>query len=93
MNEYLERTKHVDPKEEHNYLYSVMTNKIRRDLLKLIDINAKSFDEIKDKFQLKEEQLQYHLSMLKQLFFLMNTESGWKVTQRGLGFLYYTILK
>jgi len=93
MCEYLERTEHIDPKQEHDHLYSVMTNETRRELLKFIDINARSLDEIKDKFQIEEQQLQYHLSMLEQLFFLMNTESGWKTTPRGLGFLYYTILK
>lgn len=93
MNEYLKRTEHVNPKEEHDRLYSVMTNETRRALLKFIDIYARSFDEIKDKFQLEDEQLNYHLSMLEQLFFLMNTESGWKATPHGLGFLYHTILK
>ncbi|MFO7796948.1 MAG: hypothetical protein R6W84_12435, partial [Promethearchaeia archaeon] len=66
MNEYLEKTEHVDPKQEHDHLYSVMTNQTRRELLKFIDINAMSFDEIKEKFQLQNEQLQYHLSMLEQ---------------------------
>jgi hypothetical protein len=93
MNEYLKKTEHIDPKQEHDHLYSVMTNETRRELLKFIDTYAKSFDEIKDKFQVEDEHLHYHLSMLEQLFFLMNTESGWKATPRGLGFLYYTILK
>jgi hypothetical protein len=93
MEEYLKKTKQIDPKKEHDQLYSVMTNETRRQLLKYIDIHAKSFDEIKEKFPLGEDQLNYHLSMLEQLFFLMNTESGWKATPHGLGFLYHTILK
>lgn len=93
MNEYLKMTEHIDPKEEHDHLYRTMMNETRRELIKFIDTNARSFDEIKDKFQLEDEQLNYHLSMLEQLFFLMNTESGWKATPHGLGFLYHTILK
>ena len=93
MDEYLKKTEHIDPKEEHDHLYSVMTNETRRELLKFIDIHARSFDEIREKFQLEDDQLNYHLTMLEQLFFLMNTESGWKATPRGLGFLYHTILK
>lgn len=44
-----------------------------------------SLKEIKDRFQLDDEQLQYQLSMLEQLLFLMDTESGWKNPPRGLG--------
>ncbi|TFF98512.1 MAG: ArsR family transcriptional regulator [Promethearchaeota archaeon] len=93
MNKYLESTEHIDPKDEHDHLYSVMTNDTRRELLKLINTNAMTLEEIKEKVQLDKEQLQYHLSMLEQLFFLMNTSEGWKTTPRGLGFLYYTILE
>ena len=93
MAEYLKKTEHIDPKEEHDHLYSVMTNETRRELLKFIDIHVRSFDEIREKFQLEEDQLNYHLTMLEQLFFLMNTESRWKATPHGLGFLYHTILK
>ncbi|TFG01304.1 MAG: hypothetical protein EU542_07135 [Promethearchaeota archaeon] len=93
MKEYLKLTEHVDPKVEHDHIYRTMMNETRRELLKYIDTHIKSFDEIMDKFQLDDQQLQYHLSMLEQLYYLMNTESGWKATPRGLGFLYYTILK
>ena len=93
MNEYLKITEHIDPKEEHDHAYRTMMNETRRDLLKYIDTNIRSLDEIIDKFQLEDTQLKYHLSMLEQLYYLMNTESGWKATPRGLGFLYYTILR
>ena len=93
MNEYLKITEHIDPKEEHDHAYRTMMNETRRELLKYIDTNVKSLDEIIDKFQVEEAQLKYHLSMLEQLYYLMNTESGWKATPRGLGFLYYTILR
>ena len=93
MNEYLKITEYIDPKEEHDHAYRTMMNETRRELLKYIDTNIRSLDEIIDKFQVEEAQLKYHLSMLEQLYYLMNTESGWKATPRGLGFLYYTILR
>lgn len=93
MDEYLKKTEHIDPKDEHDHLYSVMTNKTRREILKFIDIHARSFDELNEHFQFKDEQLNYHLSMLEEMFFLMNTKTGWKATPHGLGFLYHTILK
>jgi len=93
MDEYLKMTEHIDPKDEHDHLYRTMMNQTRRDLLKTIDRDAMPFDGLKEHLQIDDDQLQYHLSMLEQLFFLMETESGWKATPRGLGFLYYTILE
>jgi hypothetical protein len=93
LDEYLEMTEHIDPKDEHDHLYRTMMNQTRRNLLKFIDTDARTIHEIRDNVHLADEQLQYHLSMLEQLFFVMNTESGWKNTPRGLGFLYYTILE
>lgn len=93
MDEYLKMTEHIDPKDEHDHLYRTMSNQTRRQLLKTIDRNAMPLKELKKRLQIDNDQLQYHLSMLEQLFFLMETESGWKATPRGLGFLYYTILE
>ena len=93
MDEYLKMTEHIDPKDEHDHLYRTMSNQTRRQLLKTIDRNAMPLKELEKRLQIDNDQLQYHLSMLEQLFFLMETESGWKATPRGLGFLYYTILE
>lgn len=93
MDEYLKMTEHIDPKDEHDHLYRTMSNQTRRQLLKTIDRNAMALEELKKRLKIDNAQLQYHLSMLEQLFFLMETESGWKATPRGLGFLYYTILE
>ena len=92
MEEYLQKTEHIDPKDEHDHLYLVMTNETRREILKFIDIKARSFEEMKNKFQLEDEKLNYHLSMLEEVFFIMNTKTGYKATPHGLGFLYHTIL-
>ncbi|MBD3216001.1 MAG: hypothetical protein GF311_25540 [Candidatus Lokiarchaeota archaeon] len=93
MDEYLQKIEYIDPKEEHDHLYSLITNQTRHNLLKIIDTNVRSFKEIKDKIRLEDEQLNYHLSMLEDVFFIMNSKSGRKASPRGLGFLYHTILR
>lgn len=92
MKKYLELTKHTNPKKDHYLAYRTMMNQTRRDLLKFIGNNARTFEEIKIKFQEEEEQIKYHLSMLEQLFYIINTKSGWKATPRGLGFLHNAIM-
>ena len=93
MNEYLQITKDIDHKEDHHRAYRTMMNQMRRELLKFIGINIRTFEEIKNKFKQEPDTLNYHLSMLEQLFYIMNTESGWKATPRGLGFIYNAIME
>jgi hypothetical protein len=38
------------------------------------------------------EKINYHLAMLEQLFYVMNTKTGWKATPRGIGFLNNVLL-
>jgi hypothetical protein len=92
MEEYLKKTEYIDPKEEHDHLYRTMMNETRREILKFIDTNVRTFDEIKEKFQLEPKTTEYHLELLEQSFYLLKTPTGYKMTPRGLGFLYYTIL-
>ena len=49
-------------------------------------------DQVKNKFKTEADQLDYHLSMLEQLNYIMNTESGWKATPRGIGFVSNAIM-
>ena len=44
-------------------------------------------EEIKKEFKLDEDQLRYHLSMLKQSLYVIESHEGWKSTPRGIGFL------
>ena len=85
MNEHLRLTKNIDHKEDHKRAYRTMMNPTRRELLKFIGTNVKTIEQIKDYFQ-DVEQINYHLTMLEQLFYVMNTKSGWKATPRGIGF-------
>ncbi len=82
----------MDHQEDHARAYRTLSNPIRREILEFIECEVKSFDEIQDQVDLERDQLKYHLSMLEQLNFLMDTETGWKTTPRGIGFLYNTIL-
>ncbi|MDX1799023.1 MAG: hypothetical protein R3255_10275, partial [Candidatus Lokiarchaeia archaeon] len=93
MTGYLQLTKNIDHKEDHSRAYRTMMNQTRRELLKFIGINVKTFEELKDNFNELGDTLNYHLSMLEQLFYILNTKSGWKATPRGIGFLYNAILK
>ena len=93
MTEYLQITKDIDHKEDHKRAYRTMMNQTRRELLKFIGINVKTFEEIKDNFKEVADTLNYHLSMLEQLFYIVNTKFGWKATPRGIGFLYNAILE
>ncbi|MFX1481228.1 MAG: hypothetical protein ACFFCI_24370 [Promethearchaeota archaeon] len=92
MKEYLRITKDFDHKEDHSRAYRTMMNQTRRDLLKFIGINIKTIEQIKNQFEEEEDFLKYHLSMLEQLYYVVNTETGWKATPRGIGFLYNAIM-
>ena len=93
MNQYLELTKEIDHKEDHRRAYRTMMNNTRRELIKFIGTNIKTFEEIKSKFPEVSDQIKYHLSMLEQLYYIMETESGWKATPRGIGFIYNTLME
>jgi hypothetical protein len=92
MTDYLQLTKNIDHKEDHKRAYRTMMNQTRRELLKFIGINVKTLEELKDNFKELGDTLNYHLSMLEQLFYIVNTKSGWKATPRGIGFLYNAIM-
>jgi len=83
MKEYLQVTKDIDHKEDHRRAYRTMMNQTRRKLLRFIGTNIRTFEQIKDEFQIEEDHIIYHLSMLEQLFYIINTKNGWKATPRG----------
>ena len=93
MKEYLQVTKDIDHKEDHRRAYRTMMNQTRRKLLRFIGTNIRTFEQIKDEFQIEEDHIIYHLSMLEQLFYIINTKNGWKATPRGIGFLHNVIME
>ena len=86
MQKYLDLSKDVDHKTDHSRAYRTMMNQTRRELLKYIGTDIRTDHQIEKEFQTDFEQLRYHLSMLEQLLYIMNTKKGWKSTPRGIGF-------
>ncbi len=93
MNQYLEITKDHDPKTDHSRAYRTMMNQTRRELLKFIGCEVRTKEDLIKQFDQEKDQIDYHLSMLEQLHYLMNTKSGWKATPRGIGFLHNAIME
>ena len=55
-----------------------MMNETRRDLLKFIGKEIRDIKDIQEEFQLDANQLEYHLSMLKQGLYVIQSNNGIK---------------
>ena len=82
----------MNPKLDHSLAYRIMMNETRRDLLKFIGKEIRDIKDIQEEFQLDANQLEYHLSMLKQGLYVIQSDNKWKATPRGLGFLANAIM-
>ena len=69
-----------------------MMNELRRNLLKYIGNDVRDIGDIEKEFELNSDQLIYHLSMLRQGLYIINSGNKWKATPRGLGFLENAIM-
>ena len=87
MRELYEKTKDLDKKVGHYNSYRTMMNETRRELLKFIGCEIRNTEELIEQFKLEEDQLNYHLSMLEQCFYIINSREGWKSTPGGIKFL------
>lgn len=87
LKELNENTKDLDKKQSHYLAYRTLMNEIRRELLQYIGCEIRSMDEIKNQFNMDFDQLKYHLSMLEQCFYIINSIEGWKSTPLAIGFL------
>ncbi|MFX1390835.1 MAG: hypothetical protein ACFE9Z_12295 [Promethearchaeota archaeon] len=87
LKKILAKTEDSDPKLDHYRAYRTLMNETRRELLKFIGYEIRSIDEIKKEFNLEDDQLNFHLSMLSQSLFIIESHKGWKSTPRGIGFL------
>jgi len=88
----LRATENMNPKLDHSLAYRTMMSEIRRDILKYIGDEIHDIKDIQEEFQISEDQLVYHLSMLKQGLYIIESENKWKATPRGLGFLVNAVL-
>ena len=92
LEEFLNATKNMNPKLDHSLAYRTMMSEIRRDLLKYIGNEIRDIKDIQEEFQIGKDQLIYHLSMLRQGLYVIDSNSKWKATPRGLGFLANAVL-
>ena len=84
---FFETSSNIDHKLDHSRAYRTMMNETRREFLQFIGYDVRSLDDIKNEFKQQDDQLNYHLSMLKQCLYIIESKEGWKSTPRGLGFL------
>ena len=87
LKEFYVKTKNIDKKLDHGRAYRTLINPIRREILKFIGYSIKTMKDLKNEFEFDETQLNYHLNMLKQTFYVLESNEGWKLTPRGIGFL------
>ncbi len=92
LKEFYRNIEGIDKTLDHSRAYRTMMNQTRRELLRFIGTNIRTIDQVKNEFKAEAGQLEYHLSMLEQLNYTMNTETGWKATPRGIGFLSNAIM-
>ena len=93
--EWLEKVKREgklkDPTEDHKIGLIALQNKIRREIIKFLANGKRSFDEIKNKFNLTDSQAKMHLDLLEQALFIESSEEEGKkyytLTPRGEAYL------
>ena len=73
-----------DPTEDHKIGLIALQNRIRREIIKYIGIGGKkSFDEIKEKFNLTDSQAKMHLDLLEQALFVEAVEEDGRKVLRA----------
>ncbi len=87
LEQYYKNVEAMDKKTDHSRAYRTLMNPLRREILKFIGFEVKTTEEIEKGLNMEPDQLNYHLSMLEQLYYVMNCSEGWKATPRGIAFL------
>ncbi|MCU4139243.1 MAG: DNA-binding transcriptional regulator [Methanophagales archaeon] len=102
MQEWLEKMKKEgklrEPTEDHRMRLIALQNRIRREIIKFIGVGSKkSFEEIKERFNLTDTQAKMHLGLLEQALFVESIEENGKkfymLTPRGEAHLEHVELK
>lgn len=84
---FLKKHQDISKKELHSRGLKALQNQIRRKLLRCIGEETCSIEALKKEFDLDEKQLKYHLGMLEHSRVAEKVENGWKLTERGIGYL------
>jgi predicted transcriptional regulator len=87
LDTFYKKWENRDHDLDHKMAARTLTSQVRREIMKFIGYDVKSTEEIMNKFDLKEDQVKYHLNMLEQPSYLMDCGENWKLTPRGIGFL------
>ena len=94
--EWLERMKREGkltrkPTEDHKFGLKVLQNTTRREILISLGSERKSFEEIKEKFNLNDSMANFHLNMLEDALYIEKVEEEGKTfyipTPRGEGYV------
>ncbi|MBD3197285.1 MAG: hypothetical protein GF317_19680 [Candidatus Lokiarchaeota archaeon] len=89
LEEFYRRSEKI---QGHSLAFRTMMNSTRRELLEFIGEEIKTNKEIYENFDMDETQIKYHLSMLEQALYIIETPIGWKATPSGIGFILNTKL-
>ncbi len=75
-----------NPSESHKFGLNVLQNTLRREILVYIGNDRKSFEEIKEKFNLNDQMTNFHLNILEDALYIekrkkkekYSIETDWK---------------
>ncbi len=80
-----------NPTEDHKFGLKVLQNTVRREILVFLGNGKRSFEEIKEKFNLNDHMANFHLNMLEDALYIEKKEEAGKIlyfpTLRGEGYL------
>lgn len=74
-------------KEAYIHIFSILQNNIKKEILKFVGNKITTIEDIKNYFNLNIYELKSHLSLLEQALFLKKTNTGYRVTSKGIVFL------
>ena len=69
--------------EDHKFALEVLQLRLRRNILKFMDQEIRTRDEIEKEFGLDAEQTRYHLEMLEKGLVIEQVDDGYRSTLTG----------
>jgi len=74
----------LHPKEAYTHIFSILQNNIKKEILKFIRNKITTIEDIKYYFNLNIYELNSHLSLLEQALFIEKTNTGYRITSKGI---------
>jgi DNA-binding transcriptional ArsR family regulator len=69
--------------EDHRFALEVLQLRLRREILKFLDQEIRTREEIEKEFGLNPEHAEYHLAMLEKGLVIERVEGGYRSTATG----------